>query len=75
MKNPAKQWKYNEKDFTEAQLRQEYVSVYEDAFKHCGVFPWAIVPADQNWYKEYLVAKKLRDTLRSLDMQYPGLKK
>lgn len=75
MKNPAKQWKYNEKDFTEAQLRQEYVAVYEDAFKHCSVFPWTIVPADQNWYKEYLVAKKLRDTLRSLDMQYPGLKK
>ena len=75
LKDPAKQWKYNEKDFAEAKLRSEYAKAYEDCFKHCNVIPWTVVPSDQNWYKEYVVAKKLRDTLKSLDMRYPGLKK
>jgi PPK2 family polyphosphate:nucleotide phosphotransferase len=73
--DPAKQWKYNEKDFEEAKLWDEYMRVYEDCFEQCSNFPWTIVPADQNWYKEHIVARLLRDTLRSLDMQYPGLKK
>jgi len=34
-----------------------------------------IVPSDQNWYKEYLVAATVRDTLKELKMRYPGLKK
>lgn len=75
IKDPAKQWKYNEKDFSEAKLRDEYVKAYEDCFQECNAVPWEIVPSDQNWYKEYVIAKKLRDTLKSLDMQYPGLKK
>jgi PPK2 family polyphosphate:nucleotide phosphotransferase len=75
LKDPAKQWKYNEKDFAEVKLRTDYAKAYEDCFQKCNAIPWTIVPSDQNWYKEYLVAKKLRDTLKSLDMKYPGLKK
>ncbi|HEV2481148.1 MAG TPA: PPK2 family polyphosphate kinase [Puia sp.] len=75
IKNPAKQWKYNEDDFKEARLWDNYMEVYEDCFQYCKEIPWTIVPADQNWYKEYLIATTVRDTLRSLKMQYPGLKK
>jgi PPK2 family polyphosphate:nucleotide phosphotransferase len=71
----TKQWKYNENDFVEAKLWKEYMNAYEDAFENCNDIPWTIVPADQNWYKEYIIAKQLRDTLRNLKMQYPGLKK
>lgn len=73
--DPGKQWKYNEKDFEEAKLWDEYMSAYEDCFERCNDIPWTIVPADQNWYKEYVVAKQLRDKLVDLKMQYPGLKK
>jgi PPK2 family polyphosphate:nucleotide phosphotransferase len=73
--NPAKQWKYNEDDFKEAKLWDNYTEVYEDCFEHCNEIPCTIVPADQNWYKEYLIATTVRDTLKSLKMQYPGLKK
>ena len=34
-----------------------------------------IIPSDQNWYKEFLVAQTLRDTLKGLKMKYPGLRK
>jgi PPK2 family polyphosphate:nucleotide phosphotransferase len=75
IKDPTKQWKYNDKDFEEAKLWDVYMQQYEDCFEQCNDMPWTIVPADQNWYKEYLIARQLRDVLVSLDMQYPGLKK
>ena len=75
MHDPAKMWKYNEKDFEEAKLRDEYMKMYEECFENCDEIPWTIVPADQNWYKEYTIAKQLYDLLKGLNMQYPRLKK
>ncbi len=71
----TKQWKYNENDFAEAKLWNEYRSVYEDCLNNCNKIEWTVVPADQNWYKEFVVANCLRDALKNLNMQYPGLKK
>ncbi|HLK29558.1 MAG TPA: PPK2 family polyphosphate kinase [Puia sp.] len=75
IKDPTKQWKYNENDFAEAKLWDEYMKMYEDCFENCNEIPWTIVPSDQNWYKEYIIATKVRDALKSFDMQFPGLKK
>jgi len=72
---PQKQWKYNENDFKEATLWDDYMRVYEDCFDNCNDVPWTIVPADQNWYKEHIIAKELKKLLASLDMKYPGIKK
>lgn len=73
MKDPSKMWKYNAKDFEEAKLWKDYMHVYEDAFENCNIYPWTIVPSDQNWYKEFMIAIQLRDKLKSLNMQYPGI--
>jgi PPK2 family polyphosphate:nucleotide phosphotransferase len=73
--NPAKQWKYNANDFKEAELWDDYMAAYEDCFENCNDIPWTIVPADQNWYKEYIIAHTLKKTMEKLDMHYPGLKK
>lgn len=75
MRDPRKQWKYNDNDFKESKLWNEYRKKYEDCFKYCNQVPWHIIPADQNWYKEYLVANELLQLLKSLKMKYPGLKK
>ena len=32
---------------------------YQNVFNHCNEIPWHIIPADKNWYKEYLIAKKI----------------
>ncbi|SFD27964.1 Polyphosphate:AMP phosphotransferase [Chitinophaga sp. CF118] len=71
--NPRKMWKYNKNDQMEAKLWKKYMHAYEDAFNNCNEVPWIIVPSDHNWYKEYVVAKTLRDTLRSFKMKYPKL--
>ena len=75
VKDPSKMWKYNENDFQEAKFWNIYMEMYEDCFNNCNMPPWIIVPSDQNWYKEYIIASTVRDTLASLKMQYPGLKK
>jgi PPK2 family polyphosphate:nucleotide phosphotransferase len=73
--DPSKMWKYNEKDFEEAKLWDDYRKVYEDCFEYCNKIPWTIVPADQNWYKEFIIASALYELLKELDMKFPGLKK
>ncbi len=73
--DPAKMWKYNESDFEEAKLWDIYMEMYEDAINNCNEPEWTIVSADQNWYKEYIIASKLYDLLNSLGMKFPGLKK
>ena len=75
MKDPSKMWKYNKRDFDEAKLWKDYQQAYEDCFENCNKVPWTIVPADQNWYKEHIIAKSLHQLLEGLDMQYPGLEK
>jgi PPK2 family polyphosphate:nucleotide phosphotransferase len=74
VKDPTKEWKYNAKDKEEAKLWDKYMQMYEDIFVNCSVVPWVVVPADQNWYKEYLLAKTLVDSLKGLNMKYPDLK-
>jgi PPK2 family polyphosphate:nucleotide phosphotransferase len=73
--DPTKMWKHNEADFKEAKLWDKYQHYYEEVLEHCNDVPWDIIASDQNWYKEYLVAHKLREVLQGLDMQFPGLKK
>jgi PPK2 family polyphosphate:nucleotide phosphotransferase len=75
IKDPAKMWKYNEKDFQESELWEIYMQMYEDCFEYCNDPAWIIVPSDQNWYKEFIIASALHELLKGLDMQYPGVKK
>lgn len=75
IKDPAKMWKYNEKDFEEAKLWNIYMEMYEDCFNNCNQPAWTLVPADQNWYKEYIIAAQLHELLKGLDMKFPGMKK
>lgn len=75
LNDKTKQWKYNEQDITEARLFKKYLKAYEACFKHCNNVPWQIIPADQNWYKEFLIASAVCKKLEHLNMRYPGLKK
>lgn len=75
MSDKTKMWKYNEGDLEEREYWNDYMKAYEDVFEKCNKHAgWEIVPADQNWYKEYIIAKKLVETLESLKMKFPGLK-
>lgn len=69
-----KMWKYNANDLEESKRWDTYMDAYQRAFDACGKdIPWHIIPADKNWYKEYLIAQVIHDTLKSLDLEYPAL--
>jgi hypothetical protein len=36
-----------------------------------GVAPWFVVPADRKWYRNWVVARLLTETLEELDPQFP----
>lgn len=74
MEDPTKAWKFNPDDFKKAIQWENYMLMYQDAFEHCNNPAWTIVPSDQNWYKEYTIAKTVADTLENLNMKYPPLK-
>lgn len=72
IEHPEKNWKYNEADIRESRLWDKYMKVYESIFKKCAAASaWHIVPADQNWYRDYIVSKTIVEGLRSLRMKYP----
>ena len=73
--DPTKYYKHNENDFNERQHWDEYMSAYEDVFEHCGKeIPWHIIPANRNWYKEYMMAQVVLGTLKKMDLAYPPMK-
>ena len=70
--DPTKHWKHDANDESKAAQRAAYQHAYADIFAHCQeAAPWHIVPADQNWYKEYVVAQALRDALVGMRLKYP----
>lgn len=73
LSNPMKNWKYNPSDAETARKWPEYRMAYQNVFKHCSEIPWNIIPSDKNWYKEYLIAKKVAKTLLELDLKFPNL--
>lgn len=71
--NPEKFWKHNDGDWETSKKWNKYMEAYEDIFKQCNTVPWNIIPADQNWYKEYLVAKKVKEAMAKINPKFPGL--
>jgi PPK2 family polyphosphate:nucleotide phosphotransferase len=71
--NPMKNWKYNPSDSETAKKWPEYRVAYQNTFNYCSEIPWHIIPSDKNWYKEYLIAKKVAEVLLDLNLKFPNL--
>ena len=70
--NPEKKWKYNKSDKEEAKKWGAYMDTYQDVIDGCAkTNPWIIIPSDEKWYRNYLVAKTIVETLENLKMKYP----
>jgi len=69
-----KNWKHNDGDWEERKHWEKYMQAYETCLNECSAaIPWTIVPSDENWYKEFVVNKKIVETLRELNMEYPKI--
>jgi hypothetical protein len=65
-KNQKDAWKVTTADWAERKYWDDYQKAYEEALSRCSTAeaPWYIVPANQKWYRNLLVARTLVSTLR-----------
>ena len=70
---PEKQWKFNPNDIEERKLWSVYMQAYEEAISKTSTSkaPWFVIPANQNWYRDLVIAKIITDYLENLKMNYP----
>jgi len=70
---PSKQWKFNPGDLEEREYWDAYMAAYEDMVNRTSTewAPWIVVPSDQKWYRNLIVAETIVKTLKGLDMHFP----
>lgn len=74
--DPFKKWKYSIEDTKSSHRRNDYTKVYENIFNKCSPeVPWIIVPSDDKWYRNYIVASTIVKRLKLLNLKYPDEKK
>ena len=77
LNNPEKNWKFSRADIATRQLWGDYIDAYEDmlnATSHPEA-RWHLVPADHNWYRDYVIATTVANALEKLHMKWPKLGK
>jgi PPK2 family polyphosphate:nucleotide phosphotransferase len=71
--NPQKNWKFSHADLTTRQHWDDYIDAYEDmlnATSHPAA-RWHLVPADRNWYRDFVVADTVVRALDALKLKWP----
>jgi PPK2 family polyphosphate:nucleotide phosphotransferase len=71
--DPTKRWKYNPGDLDARAKWPAYMAAYADALRRCDsdTSPWYIVPSDRKWYRNWVVASILAETLAEMDPRFP----
>lgn len=65
-KDPDKSWKLSIADWKERDLWDDYMDAYEDAIAHTSGphAPWYIVPANNKWYRDFVITQVIVETMR-----------
>ena len=71
--DPEKNWKFDVNDIRERELWPAYQKAYEKAIRETATpeAPWYVVPADNKWFTQMVVADTIRGALERLDLRYP----
>jgi PPK2 family polyphosphate:nucleotide phosphotransferase len=73
LENPDKRWKFSSNDIKERLLWDDYQLAFEEAINNCSTdyAPWYVVPANNKWYRNLVIARTLADTLEAMNPQFP----
>ena len=71
--DPTKNWKFAEGDLEERKHWDDYQAAFTDMLDRTSTehAPWYVVPADNKWYRDLVVAQIMVETLQGLDMSFP----
>ncbi len=73
LNKPDKHWKLSMADLRERKRWPDYIHAYEMALSACSseAAPWFIIPANKRWYRNYVIAGIIVETLAALGLKYP----
>ncbi len=68
-----KYWKWSSNDIKERERWDDYQQAYEEAVNATSTpwAPWYVIPADNRWYRNYVIARVLAGTLQAMDPRFP----
>jgi PPK2 family polyphosphate:nucleotide phosphotransferase len=74
--DPKKAWKFAESDVRERKLWPRYMEAYEEAIAKTSTeyAPWFVIPSDERWYRDLVVASIVVEALDALKLRYPDPK-
>lgn len=70
---PHKRWKFSSGDLETRRRWDDYRIAYQDMLNktsHASA-PWHIVPADRNWYRNYVITQAVVRAMEKLKMKWP----
>ena len=72
---PGKQWKFSVGDIKESLLWDQYQKAFNTLLKQTSTkqAPWYVIPADDKPNMRALVSEIVKQHLKSMDCQFPGL--
>jgi PPK2 family polyphosphate:nucleotide phosphotransferase len=72
---PDKRWKFNPTDLDDRKLWFDYQDAAEEAITRTSTkdAPWYVVPADNKWYRNWVVTTILVVTLAGMKPDYPDI--
>jgi PPK2 family polyphosphate:nucleotide phosphotransferase len=73
VKDPTRNWKFSLSDIKERQHWDNYVKAYEEALERCSTdrAPWYVVPSNQKWFRNFVVAGVIVQALERMQLKYP----
>lgn len=75
LESPQKYWKFSEADLKERKFWDTYQEYYSDVIFNCSTeeAPWYIIPANNRWFRDYIILKTIVKTIEDLQLEYPSL--
>jgi PPK2 family polyphosphate:nucleotide phosphotransferase len=73
LQDPSKRWKISESDLKNRKYWDNYMESYEKVLNMCSTkyAPWYIVPSNLKWFRNWVVAQIVVETLDNMKLKYP----
>ncbi|HTQ61419.1 MAG TPA: polyphosphate kinase 2 family protein [Candidatus Solibacter sp.] len=77
LEDSKKNWKFSMADVKERGYWKDYQEVYEEMIQNTATkhAPWYVVPADNKWYTQLIIASAIITALEELDLSFPDVDK
>lgn len=73
LNDPRKKWKFAPGDLVVRKQWKQYATAYEETLNATShpLARWHIVPADRNWYRDFVIADAVAKAMEALNLKWP----